>query len=586
MILFSLGITAAFLANSHSIRDISVSKVDALMLAGQKEKIRVATHAMAVSLGDALASVPAEERIAVIKSRTGDIRFEEDASGYFFVYRGTTALSVPAKPSVEGKDLAGAKDANGVYFVRELAENAREGGGFVTYIFKKPGAGDQPKLAYSEMIPGTQLWIGTGVYIDNIEAAKTAIARDIDDVVTTNTAWIMGVFTAVFVLLVLPLALLITRSITQPLAEATRAADTIAGGNYDIEMEAEGRDEAARLQQSLNAMAAQLKTSIAEIETATRQAEDKARDAEQAMREADEARRKAETAKAEGMLQAAQHLEQVAANLSGASEEIASHAAEINTGTQTQQSRIETTATAMEEMNATVLEVARNASDAAERGEAVMAKARDGADVVQRSIAAMEATRGQTGQLQQSMSELERQATAIGQIMNVITDIADQTNLLALNAAIEAARAGDAGRGFAVVADEVRKLAEKTMSATKEVGDSIDAIQRVADVNVRAMDTAVAELEKATEHTRQSGVVLEEIVAGTEESAAQIRSIAAAAEEQSAASEEINHSIEEINAIAAETAKGVHEQSDALSGMTEQAAALGRLIDDLKTDSM
>jgi methyl-accepting chemotaxis protein len=405
-------------------------------------------------------------------------------------------------------------------------------------------------------------------------------------VVTTNTAWIMGVFTAVFVLLVLPLALLITRSITQPLAEATRAADTIAGGNYDIEMEAEGRDEAARLQQSLNAMAAQLKTSIAEIETATRQAEDKARDAEQAMREADEARRKAETAKAEGMLQAAQHLEQVAANLSGASEEIASHAAEINTGTQTQQSRIETTATAMEEMNATVLEVARNASDAAERGEAVMAKARDGADVVQRSIAAMEATRGQTGQLQQSMSELERQATAIGQIMNVITDIADQTNLLALNAAIEAARAGDAGRGFAVVADEVRKLAEKTMSATKEVGDSIGAIQRVADDNVRAMDTAVAELEKATEHTRQSGVVLEEIVAGTEESAAQIRSIAAAAEEQSAASEEINHSIEEINAIAAETAKGVHEQSDALSGMTEQAAALGRLIDDLKTDSM
>ena len=64
-------------------------------------------------------------------------------------------------------------------------------------------------------------------------------------------------------------------------------------------------------------------------------------------------------------------------------------------------------------------------------------------------------------------------AEGIGRIMNVISDIADQTNLLALNAAIEAARAGDAGRGFAVVADEVRKLAEKTMTATKEVGDAI-----------------------------------------------------------------------------------------------------------------
>jgi methyl-accepting chemotaxis protein len=183
------------------------------------------------------------------------------------------------------------------------------------------------------------------------------------------------------------------------------------------------------------------------------------------------------------------------------------------------------------------------------------------------------------------MDDLDTQAKGIGNIMNVIEDIADQTNLLALNAAIEAARAGEAGRGFAVVADEVRKLAEKTMTATKEVGSSIESIQKVAHGNIASMETAEQDLERAVEFANKSGEVLEKIVTGVEASSGQIQGIATAAGQQSAASDEINRSIEEINQITNDTAQSVEETVLALREMAEQSSGLASLIRELKDDS-
>jgi methyl-accepting chemotaxis protein len=228
--------------------------------------------------------------------------------------------------------------------------------------------------------------------------------------------------------------------------------------------------------------------------------------------------------------------------------------------------------------------VAKNATQAADGADTAKSRAVEGNSVVTRSVTAMDALLKLAGELKTNMDTLGRRAQDISQIMNVINDIADQTNLLALNAAIEAARAGDAGRGFAVVADEVRKLAEKTMTATKEVDETVRGIQDVSASNIRGMEEAGRAIAESTELVRQSGKALDEIVRMSESTALQVQSIATAAEEQSAASEEINQAVDQINAIAGETAQSMQQTTIAIRELAEQAENLRSLVADLKRE--
>jgi len=278
----------------------------------------------------------------------------------------------------------------------------------------------------------------------------------------------------------------------------------------------------------------------------------------------------------------AEQASSISNRVAAASEELSAQVEQVSRGANQQRSRVESTATAMTEMNSTVLEVARNAGQASEQSETTKNKASDGAVLVDKVVQSINRVNKVAATLQTNMQELGKQAESIGGVMNVISDIADQTNLLALNAAIEAARAGEAGRGFAVVADEVRKLAEKTMSATQEVGSSIGAIQNSARTNIDEVGSAAKAVTEATELANSSGRALTEIVELAAVNSSVVTSIAAAAEQQSATSEEINHSIEDISRIVGETADGMQQASAAVHELAQMAQELNSVMAELK----
>ena len=246
--------------------------------------------------------------------------------------------------------------------------------------------------------------------------------------------------------------------------------------------------------------------------------------------------------------------------------------------------RMAETATAMNEMNATVLEVAHNAEGAAEAATSVQGHAQDGAGIVLRTIQSMQSVQQQSSGLKGDMADLDKQAKDIGTVLTLIRDIADQTNLLALNAAIEAARAGEAGRGFAVVADEVRKLAEKTMSATREVETAIATIQEGTGKSSTTVDGTVTSIEEVGRMAEESGQSLERISSLAGDSSSRVSAIAAAATEQSAASEEINRNIAEVNTLSAHIAEAMDMAARQVSDMAGQVSVVTGILDVIRQE--
>ena len=269
------------------------------------------------------------------------------------------------------------------------------------------------------------------------------------------------------------------------------------------------------------------------------------------------------------MLQVGNSINDMAQHVASASEELSASADEQARGAQRQKAQTESVSTAMEQMTATVLEVAQNASQSSEAAATASKAATDGVQLVRESVTGINLVADSSRKLAQVLGQLDSQAAEIDRIINVINDIADQTNLLALNAAIEAARAGDAGRGFAVVADEVRKLAEKTMTATKEVENSIREIQERSQHAVTTMRETERQVVVSTDLSNRTGQALEEIMHRIDDVTMRVAQIATAAEEQSAAAEEINKNIEEIAGIASETEEGAGQAASATRDLAE-----------------
>lgn len=249
-----LGLVAATGFRYHwlvgEVRDLGIDSTTDVMRQGYEKELKNLVDIMALTLSSAVQEVDDTAQIyARFSGLVKQVRFFPDHSGYFFIYRqGGTVFVHAAQPHLEGRNLIDFKDSTGKQLIRELDQVARAGGGYVEYLWEKPSQGLKPKLSYARMIPGTTYWIGTGVYIDDIQHQKGIVTHRVHTLtskVLTQFYLIVGLG---IVILVLPLSWLLIRSIVKPVLTLTEVAEAYSLGHFGIPFPAMDRkDEVGKL---------------------------------------------------------------------------------------------------------------------------------------------------------------------------------------------------------------------------------------------------------------------------------------------------------------------------------------------------
>ncbi len=538
---------------------------------GGKQVLLTSISVPIINNGKVVGVVGADIELSSLQAITSTI--QPYGNGIAALFSNSGIVSAHFDPSRIGKQMRESEvDIMGADVAAQVAEAVKQGKN-LAFTLPASATGTSMMLSFTSFpigSSGTPWTLAVGAPVDTIMAP---VARML------NYTLIIGAIVIAFVLAGM---VTVALSIARPVKMLTAGAMRVAEGNLDTPLYVDQKDEIGKLSQALITMVEHLKSKIAEADVKSAEAGEKAKQAQVAVEEATAAKAAAERARREGMLAAAAQLESVVGVVSQASSNLTHQIRASEQGASNQAARVTETATAMEEMNSTVLEVAKSAGQTSDLSAATRQEAENGATVVQKSVQSIQSVQTQAMKLKEDMATLNEHAQSISQIMGVISDIADQTNLLALNAAIEAARAGDAGRGFAVVADEVRKLAEKTMDSTAVVSKAITSIQSSAAQSMTQMEHSTTTIDEATAFAQQSGESLAKIVQMMDTTADQVRAIATAAEQQSATSEEINRSISDINGISTATAHTMHEAAQVVNELSEQARVLSTLLTEMK----
>lgn len=373
----------------------------------------------------------------------------------------------PYSPELVGKDLGDRKDEQGKPIFLEMVRISKEkGGGLVRYLWPKPGETKaSPKISYVKLFEPWSMIVGSGIYVDDAIKQVNMIR------------WILLAGNFAFVLFTIFLTFFATRILaTQPINQAIKAADALAGGDFKTPIISHTNDEAGKLLHSMNIISEKITPILRSIHSSSKQ-----------------------------MGQSSLQIAEIADEISSSSQAQQEQAFQVTTATGELRMISESVRDLAESVRTCSLETEREADQ--------------GLRAVTENIDQIKLTVDEVSKAALETEGLQEVGNKIHQIIESITDIADQTNLLALNAAIEAARAGDQGRGFAVVADEVRNLASRTTRETEQITKIIAEFTNQVTRTISTMKNVVERVHGGSEKTHETADVIERMVYSVRESA-------------------------------------------------------------------
>ncbi|WP_028536860.1 methyl-accepting chemotaxis protein [Paludibacterium yongneupense] len=530
-----LGLVAAAMLLICGLGAVSLFHQRASMLSSRQEQVRnqvdvAATlvrnfedQAASGRLGEAQAQALAAGALSAIRYDNGN---------YFFVinYDFTHYVVIGPKPALVGSDPHNLKDPSSGQSIGALFAQAMEQGGgkgYINYYFPRAGSElPQPKIAY---ITTSERWhwrIGTGMYVDDVDA------------LFFHALWRFAAEMVVVLLLMLGMSMLLIRNILRQLGAdplvTTVVVQRIASNQLDEEVVLAAGDQSSLLASVAN-MQQQLRKLVREISMSSKR-------------------------------------------LSSTSAHVTENAVAVAQGSEQQSQAAASMAAAVEQLTVSIQHISDNANDARNLSEVSGQQSQEGSDVIAQAAQEMRRIHESVGNTAGTIGQLADKVQRISTIMQVIRDISDQTNLLALNAAIEAARAGETGRGFAVVADEVRKLSERTGTATQEIAGMIADIQSSSQTSHQYMGEAVERVGAGLALAEQGGVAVARIRESAMAVVQAVNEISGSLAEQGKASQEIAQLVEKIALSSSNNATASATVSEAVVEMRGLSDQLRELV--------
>ncbi|MFO1107592.1 MAG: methyl-accepting chemotaxis protein [Bradyrhizobium sp.] len=473
--------------------------------------------------------------------KRGNAMTYDNGSGYLFgtAYDGITVMAPdPKQIGMNRMDVV----TNGRKLSQELMDGVKKNGEILLYYeYVKPGT-EKPirKIGYAVAVPGLDMYVGTGAYLDDLDAKMVPIA------------WLLGIAMLGIAIIAGSIAWMIGRSISKPLGELGTRMQQLAEGKLDGDIPGLGRgdeigamaatvqifkDNAIRIRGLEQAEAENQKRVAAERRAAM---EGLANDFERSV-----------SGIVRSVSSAATGMQGTAQSMTATASDASTRAATVSSASENASKNVGTVAAAAEELSNSVAEISRQVSRSSEIANQAVQDAQRTNGIVQ---------------------ALSTGAEKIGEVVKLIHSIAAQTNLLALNATIEAARAGESGRGFAVVASEVKALANQTAKATEEISAQVAAMQSSTSEAVTSIGGIGETIGRMSEITTSIATAIDQQGDATREIARNIQQVAAG-------SGEINANIGSVTTAAAATGTAASDVLANAKELDNQSGMLRNAVD-------